>query len=68
METFKRICIQNYEHSDRNGATFGIERGKEYLTSKPHADGTVTVFTQYWERAPLEYFAGEVQFTGAANE
>ena len=63
MKTFKRICIDDWEVAAENGDHFQVKRGKEYLTSDEHDDGTVTVFTNFWVRTPVEVFAGERSFT-----
>jgi len=72
MKTFKRICIKDYSVTDYFGNTFKIERGKEYLTSAvnespsigPHPkENHVVVFSNFWVHVPLDYFAGEIQFT-----
>jgi len=71
MDTFKRICLQDYEVVGRNG-TFKIERGKEYLTSdinitpdieaKPARDHVI-VFSNFWVLVPVSMFGGEIKFT-----
>ena len=71
MKTFNRICIKNYEIHDSDGATFSLERGKEYRTSAvnhapsivgPEAkEGHVVVFSNYWVSVPVDIFAGEIE-------
>ena len=62
METYQRICLKDYTVTDKAGNSCSVERGKEYLTSKP--DGAiVTVFKEYWAPFPLDVFAGEERFT-----
>ena len=63
MTTFKRICIQDWEVTAKNGDHFEVERGKEYITSGEHGDGTVTVFGTFFVPVPRVYFAGEKRFT-----
>lgn len=65
MQTFNRICIKDWEITAENGDHFKAVRGKEYTTSTEHEDGTVTVFSNYWVRVPVDHFAGEQQFTAA---
>jgi hypothetical protein len=73
MQTFKRICIKDFEIRE-DGKVFLIKRGEEYITSAVNeapsivcdgaVGGHVVVFSNYWVRVPIEYFAGEIQFTG----
>jgi hypothetical protein len=63
MQTFNRICVKNWEITAENGDHFKISRGKEYLTSGEHDDGTCTVFSNFWVKVPVEVFAGEQEFT-----
>ena len=58
MQTFNRICIEDYEIKDSEGTTFKLKRGKEYLTS-PEDKGLITVFSTYWVKVPVTLFAGE---------
>jgi len=62
MYTLKRICIKDFTLEAENGDLLVLERGKEYITS-PEKDGMVTVFTNFWEKVPVSYFAGAVEFT-----
>jgi len=62
MQTFHRICIEDYEKSDKSGQTLKLKRGTEYLTSA-EVDGEVTVLTTYWLKVPVKLFAGEKEFT-----
>ena len=64
MRTFKRRCIEDYTLEARNGDRLELKRGKEYLTSAEHDDGTVTVFTKFWVRVDPALFAGAKVFTG----
>lgn len=50
-----------YTVTDREGTSFTVERGREYLTSSEDADKRVMVFSTYWVRIPVWVFAGEVQ-------
>ena len=70
MKTFKAICIQDFIALDTDGNFCHIERGKEYDISEeacspalmakdiPPEIGMVTVFTNYWIKAPIDIFAG----------
>jgi hypothetical protein len=62
VKTWKRICIQDYELSDKAGQRLVLTRGSEYLTSL-EAEGLVMVFTDYWATVPVSIFAGEQRFT-----
>lgn len=63
METWNRVCIEDYSLTAENGDTLILKRGKEYTTSRVHDDGvTVTVFTNFWVPVPLRLFAGERRF------
>ena len=74
MQTYKRICLKNYEIEDDDGKTFTLERGKEYLTSGVNAapsigpspiENHVIVFSSFWIPVPLSVFGGEIEFTKA---
>jgi hypothetical protein len=56
MKTYKRICQRNWFIQAQNGDRQDLHQGRAYLTSKPHDDGTVTVFSSFWVRAPLDIF------------
>lgn len=62
MQTFHRICIQDYTVEAKNGDRLDVTRGKEYLTSA-EKDGTVIVFSGFWVTVPISIFAGEQEFT-----
>jgi hypothetical protein len=72
MKTFKRICIKDFK-IEEDGKVFEIKRGEEYFTSavnsapaigpEPVKDHVI-VMSNYWVAVPVEYFAGEIQFTG----
>ena len=62
METYNRICIEDYVVKAENGDILELYRGKEYLTSIER-DGKVTVFSSYWVKVPAEIFAGAQRFT-----
>ena len=62
METFRRICIKDWEIKDLNNNLLKVERGKEYITSKVSND-RVTVFSNFWVSVPVSVFAGEQKFT-----
>ena len=63
MTTFQRICIQDHTIRDQEGTEFTLRRAKEYTTSAEREDGTVMVFSQYWVRVPIAFFAGALPFT-----
>ena len=63
METYNRICVEDYAVTDREGTVAEVQRGKEYLTSATGPDGTVTVFSRYWFPVPVSKFGGEQRFT-----
>ncbi|MGI9335740.1 MAG: hypothetical protein ACR2RL_21550 [Gammaproteobacteria bacterium] len=56
MKVYTRICLQNWFIEAENGDRQECERGKTYTTSEPHDDGTVTVFSTFWVRAPDSIF------------
>lgn len=69
MQTFNRICLEDFEVTDEHGKTFKVKRGKEYLTSDVNAapmlgpkpvENHVIVFSLYWVPVPLFVFGGEV--------
>lgn len=64
-QTFKRICLYDHELVDGD-KRLDLKRGQEYLTSAV-SDGQVTVLSSYWTRCPVEWFAGEVEFTPATE-
>ena len=64
MQTFKRVCVENYEIEDPDThETFTVQRAKEYTTSAERPDGSLTVFSRYWVSVPARIFAGEIQLT-----
>ncbi len=58
MRTYKRMCREDYTLTADNGDTLVLARGKEYMTSAEHDDGTVTVFAAFWARVPVSLFSG----------
>ena len=62
METFNRICIQDFFIKDKIGQVLMLKRGEEYLTSTEE-EGRVVVFTQFWVKVPSSIFAGKIKFT-----
>ena len=64
MQTFKRICIEDYAITAENGDCQTLVRGSEYITSVDRG-GEVTVFSTFWVKVPVHLFAGARQFTGA---
>lgn len=62
MQTFKRICLQDWEITAQNGDSFKVKRGEEYITSS-EKNGEVVVFGKFWVPVPVCNFAGEEEFT-----
>jgi len=62
METYNRICIEDFALEAKNGDKLELKRGKEYLTGK-RKNNMVTVFTNYWVPVDVSLFAGEVRFS-----
>ena len=56
MKIYERICLRDWFVQAENGDRQDCKRGKIYTTSAPHDDGTVTVFSGFWVRAPQEIF------------
>lgn len=57
MQTKQRLCGKFWSISAENGDYFEVKRGKEYTTTaKIHNDNTVTVFSNYWVRVPVNVF------------
>lgn len=63
METYKRICIEDFVLEAKNGDRLELKRGKEYITSPERDNGEVTVFSRYWAPVPSRIFAGAVRYT-----
>lgn len=65
METYRRICIEDFTLEAKNGDRLELKRGTEYLTSSIEPNQTVTVFTTFWVPVPVRIFAadGVIQFT-----
>jgi hypothetical protein len=62
MQTFNRICVEDYDIIDGE-KSLTLKRAQEYITSAER-DGCVTVFTNFWATGvPVRIFAGEQQFT-----
>lgn len=62
MQTFKRICLEDYDIIDGE-KSLTLHRAQEYLTSAER-DGCVTVFTSFWANGvPIRIFAGTQEFT-----
>lgn len=59
MKVFKRICVRDETFVDGE-KSITLKRGQEYTTSAEHGDGTVTVFTTYWFRAPVDLLIAPV--------
>lgn len=62
MKVFQAICLKDYSiegiTDEKQLETVTLKRGKEYTVSHKHDDGTRTVFTNYWFRAPDDIFGG----------
>lgn len=58
MKIYSRICIEDWHVEALNGDRQDCVRGKEYTTSRTWNDGTVTVLSRFWVRAPASIFAG----------
>jgi len=72
VQTFRRICIDNYSVTDNNGNTLSVKKGKEYITSEINnapavgpssVKNHVIVFTNVWGPVPIEYFSAGTEFT-----
>lgn len=62
MQTFNRICIEDYDII-AGEKSLTLKRAQEYLTSAER-DGCVTVFTRFWASGvPVRIFAGAHEFT-----
>lgn len=62
MKTFKRVCLQDYVVTAKNGDQAEVKRAHEYITSDER-NGEVTVFGRFWAPFPLSIFAGARVFT-----
>lgn len=60
MKISMRICLEDWTITDQQGTSYTLKRGHEYTTSTNVKDGEVTVFTEYWFRAPVSIFGGEI--------
>lgn len=59
MEVGEAICIKDWHIEAENGDRQECKRGQTYTTTRP--DGKhVTVFSQFWVKAPASIFAGWV--------
>ncbi len=69
MKVQMAICLEDWSVTGKvsdsrvpveqqEDATATLKRGQEYTVSAPHDDGTVTVFSSYWFRAPQSLFGG----------
>lgn len=56
MKVYERICLQDWHIEAKNGDRQECRRGGKYTVSAPHGDGTVTVFSRFWVRAPEAIF------------
>ena len=56
MKVYDRICLKDWHVEAQNGDRQDLKRGETYTTSASLPDGTVTVFSTFWVRAPLDVF------------
>jgi|HubBroStandDraft_2_1064218.scaffolds.fasta_scaffold167922_5 hypothetical protein len=69
MKIYHAICIEDYSFvgsDDGVDVIVKLNRGQKYTVSSEHDDGTRTVFTRYWFRAPTTLFAGAQSLGGAS--
>jgi hypothetical protein len=53
----ERIAARDWEITAENGDHFAVKAGKQYTTTKhPRADGSVTVFSNFWVPVPIDVF------------
>ena len=53
----QRLCGEDWHIEAQNGDRCELERGREYTTTaEVYEDDTVTVFTNFWVRAPVSIF------------
>ena len=52
----EQLCIKSWEISAENGDHFKVVQGKTYTTTVPSDSEYVTVFSNYWVKAPKENF------------
>ena len=67
MQTFTRLCVEDYAVAAKNGDHFELKRGKEYITSPANAKREVTVYSTFWVSVPLRLFSDAVEFTPAVS-
>jgi len=59
MKVVRRVCIKNYVVEAQNGDRQEVVRGREYITTTdPDEYGNVVVFSTFWVRMPVDFFAG----------
>ena len=68
VKVLNRICL--YERTLEDGdKSLTLRRGQEYVTSaSPNQDGEVIVFSTYWTKVPVEWFAGPQRLDGTPEE
>ena len=54
MKVYDRICLKDWQISDKEGNTLELKRGHTYTTA-PHPKG-VFVFSRFWVVAPTAIF------------
>jgi hypothetical protein len=59
MKVYYRDCVKDFVLEAKNGDRLELVSGLEYLTSPKYEDDTVTVFTRFWVKVPLDLFTGE---------
>ena len=58
MKVYNRICVKEHKIEAKDGNSFTLEKGEEYLTDKEE-NGEVTVFSKYWVKVPVNCFTGK---------
>ena len=59
MDVVKQICLRDEVLEDDIGNRLVLERGKEYITSRPKpGDKKITVFSSYWVKVSRSWFGG----------
>lgn len=62
MKIVNRLCIKDWSLEALNGDRVDLKRGMEYTTSPGVINKEVTVFTNFWIKAPIEIFAEREDF------
>ena len=56
MKIMKRVCIRDWFIEALNGDRLDLKYGERYTTSAGVIGGEVTVFSQFWVKAPISIF------------